>query len=117
MGERRGAQAVPVKAAALGMQPELAGQLDQTRHRHRLVIEQIAPAHGPDCGVNPVLRPEPKKAAKPRLARNDIARRRIGGRVDAHPSNSPAINCTRYRCCKTLVYSNRMPCSCKCWVT
>ena len=75
MAERGRAQTVPIETGALGAQPELARQVEQTRDRDGVALDQVAPADRAGLGIDPVLRAEAKETSQRRLGRDDIAGR------------------------------------------
>ena len=72
MAERGVPQTLPIEANALGAQPEFPGQLDETRHRQVVALDQVAAANGADFGIDPVLRAEAKETSERGLAGNDV---------------------------------------------
>ena len=125
VAERGRAQAVPIEAGAFGAQPELAGQLDQARHRHGITVDQVPPADRPDLGIDPVLRAEAEEASERRLTADDIAgwgnrrgrvsrgkvcRLGVGGHFDGHDSTTALVNCERRaRCSPARQATAQMP--------
>src|SRR5947209_20562152 len=84
MAERSVPQTFPIEPYAFGSQPEFAGQLDETRHRQLVSLDQVAAADSADLGIDPVLRAEAKETSKRGLAGNNVPRGIFVGCCDAH---------------------------------
>ena len=71
MREWSGMQVAPIEPRAFGTEPKLGRQGGEPRQRQGRSIDQVAPAHRADIGVNCALNAKPKQARKPGLAGND----------------------------------------------
>jgi hypothetical protein len=65
-----------------GFEAELAGDFRQLRERHPFAIDQIAPPHRADLGIDPVLHAHPEQAGEAGFRGNERGRRSIGWTVN-----------------------------------
>jgi hypothetical protein len=84
MAERGAPHPLPIEPNAFGAQPEFPGQLDETRQRQAVSLDQVAVADGADFGIDPVLRAGAKETGKRGLAGDDLPRNTFIGCRDAH---------------------------------
>jgi len=64
----------PIEVRGLGFEAELAGDIDQPADEHALAIDQVAPPHRADLGVDAVLHAHPEQAREAGLRGNRQSR-------------------------------------------
>ena len=82
VAERGCEKALPVEMPEPGFEAELAGDFSQLRDRHPFAIDQIAPPHRADLGVDAVLHTHPEQTGEAGFRGNERGRRSIGRAVN-----------------------------------